>query len=156
MQKIPTEELRQKRVNERRAVKELNDAGRRLVWLREKLGLIQREIAEATGIPCSSYNDRESGVRTDYYEEHIVLAGYFNTLWQAKYSKNGGVYPSYQGHMVAKITPMFLQYGTDDIEKDHNLVIQEFKRKISEIERKHYEREQELKRQIEMFPSKSA
>lgn len=144
-----TAELRRKRVDERRAVKELNNIGKRLCWLRLKLGLTQKEISLATDIPNASYNGREAGVRTDYNEEYIVLATFFNVIWQSKYkSKN---YPLYEGSEVKKITPMWLQYGSDDTEKDHEMIITGFKEKILQIQKDHFEREQALKRQLTMF-----
>lgn len=155
--KQETKESRDKRIQERRAVKELNDTGRRLFWVRMKLKLMQREIAQATGIPQSSYNDRESGIRTDYYEEHIVLSAYLNTLWQQKYPN--GIYPSFEGHQVSKIDPMWLQYGKLDKDKDIDLINKEFQLKIAQMQKEAYEREQNLKRQLDLLdflPNRSA
>lgn len=147
-----TKEMRDKRVAERRCVKELNNIGKRLTWVREKLEITQREVSLATDIPASSYNDREAGVRTDYSEEYIVLSVFFNRLWQIKYS--GKHYPTYEGHLVEKITTLWLQFGADDLEKDHEAIIKNFKAKILQIQKEHFEREQELKRQLDMFEIK--
>lgn len=147
-----TRELRLKRINERRAVKELNNIGKRLCWIRTKLKLLQREISQATDIPTASYNDREAGVRTDYVEEYIVLSEYFDRLWQRKYCH--GSYPSYEGFEVKKITPMWLQFGTDDVERDVDFLKKQFSMMKVELEKQHYEREQNLRRQLDLFENK--
>ncbi len=42
--KEETYSLRQSRVHEKRTIKELNQTGKRLEWLRNKLGLTQKEV----------------------------------------------------------------------------------------------------------------
>lgn len=144
----PTTVLRQKRILERRAAKELNNIGKRLSWLREKLNLTQVEIAQATDIPKASYNDREAGRRTDYIEEYVVLSAFFDSLWQKKYKS---YHPMFDGNEVKKITPMWIQFGKDDMEKDHELIIKNFRAKMLELQNEAYQKEIELKRQLNMF-----
>lgn len=118
-------------------------------WIRIKLGLTQLEVSKETMIPYSSYNDREANVRTDNYEEMIVLAAYFNNLWQKKYSKLR--YPELNGEQVKAITPMLLMFGSDDVERDHELVKSRLLEKISEMRAQSDKKQAELDKQLEMF-----
>lgn len=104
-----TAKMRAEKFEERRQIKELNRTGDRLIWLRKTLRIKQKEISAATGIPMSSYNERESGVRTDYYEEQLALASFFDSEFQDKYK--GKQYPVYEGRVVYKITAMWLMFG---------------------------------------------
>lgn len=104
-----TAALRAEKTAERRQIKELNKPGDRLVWLRKQLRLTQKSVSIATGIPASTYNERELGVRSDYYEEQLVLSSFFDAEWQDRYM--GGRYPIYEGKTVTRITPMWLMFG---------------------------------------------
>lgn len=107
--KESTSKMRSEKFEERRQIKELNRTGDRLIWLRKTLRVKQKEISAATGIPLSSYNEREAGVRTDYYEEQLALSSFFDAEWQDRYS--GRRYPIYEGRTVTRITPMWLMFG---------------------------------------------
>lgn len=146
--KEQTRALRLMRVEERRTTKNLNQVGKRISWCREKLELLQREVSEATGIPISSYCGREAGIRTDFWEEMLVLAVYFDREWQAKFT---GGHPSFSGQEVKKITVSWLMFGSDEVAKDAELLIQEFKIRFAEIENDYWTREAEHKRQLDMF-----
>lgn len=143
-----TSALRKARFDEKRSAKELNQVGKRIAWCREKLELTQREVCEATGIPPSSYCGRESGIRTEFLEEYLVLAVYFDREWQGKFSCE---YPFFSGREVKKITPDWLMFGDDAASKNAELLIQEFRIKLKEIEYDHWSREAELKRQLSLF-----
>lgn len=147
---LQTRSARQKRIEERRAVKELNNIGKRLAWVRTKVNLTQKEVSIATGIPCSSYGDRENGVRSEFYEEFTVLASYLNSMWQEKYSQSG-LYPEYSGERLTKITQMFLMLGADDAEKSFERAKAELECKIFEIQRDSLKREEELRKQLDFF-----
>jgi transcriptional regulator with XRE-family HTH domain len=143
-----TRKLRLARVEEKRTVKQLNHVGKRITWCRETLEMTQRNVCEATGIPPSSYCGREGGIRTDFIEEFLVLAVFFDREWQRKFSSP---YPYFNGQEVRKITPSWLMYGSDELAKNAELLIQEFKIKLQEIEHEHWQREAEMKRQLSMF-----
>lgn len=146
----PTTRLaRLEKINNRRAVKEINNPGKRLIWIRVKLNLTQAEIAKETSIPYSSYSDRESGIRSDFYEEQLVIAAYLDRKWQAKYGKLR--YPEYEGQQVKSITPMWLMFGSDDVEKNHELVKARLMEKIAEMKADHERKQEELNRQLELF-----
>lgn len=146
--KKETLELRDRKAREKREVKELNNIGKRLEWLRDKLGLTKTDVAKATGIPETSYKNREFGVRTDYYEEYVVLARYFNNRWQEKYGDRP-MMPHYNGQSLRKITTMFLLFGRDEAEDEIDSIIRDFKQKLFKAQKEHYEKEEKLKRQIE-------
>jgi transcriptional regulator with XRE-family HTH domain len=143
-----TRELRRQRSEGRRAAKDLNNPGKRLVWIREKLELTQREICTATGIPTSSYCGREAGIRTDFIEEYLVLAVFFQREWAKKY-KN--YFPQFQNQEVKKVTVSWLMYGHDELDKNAEMIIEEFRLKIKDMERDHWEKETEMRKQLMMF-----
>lgn len=140
---------RLEKINERRIVKNLNNPGKRLLWVRTKLNLTQTEIAKETGIPCSSYFDRENGVRTEFFEEYLLLATYLDKRWQAKYGKLR--YPEYCGEMVKHISPMFIIYGTDDLERNYEAAKASLMEKVAEMKAESERKQAELDRQIELF-----
>lgn len=89
----------------------LNQTGSRLRWVRNCLELSQREIADVAGIPLSSYNGREAGVRSVNYDEFVVLSEYLNPKWISKFKDK---FPEYGHLIVDKINPMFLMFGYYD------------------------------------------
>ena len=146
---LQTRTARVGKINERRVAKELNNIGKRLIWLRSKLNITQKDVSEATEIPKSSYCDRESGVRTEYLEEYIVLALFFDGLWQSKYEKNGN-YPEYLGERLVKITQVFIMYGSDEAQKSFENEKSELKAKIFQLQRDNLKREEELRRKLDL------
>lgn len=96
------------RANNSRDTRLLNKIGERLYWIRTTLGISQNEVAKIAGIPLSSYNGRENGVRSINYEEFIVLENYFNDKWQNKFKKE---FPEYSGRRIDRITHSFIIYG---------------------------------------------
>jgi transcriptional regulator with XRE-family HTH domain len=146
--KAETRALRLARVEERRTTKELNQAGKRITWCREKLEMSQRFVCESTGIPPSSYCGREGGVRTDFWEELLVLAVFFDRAWQEKYS---AAYPSFNGQEIRKISVAWLMFGDDELTKNAEILIEEFKIRLKEIEHDHWSREAEMKRQLDIM-----
>ena len=146
----PTTRLaRLEKINERRIVKGLNNPGKRLAWIREKLKLTQMEIARGTGIPCSSYFDRENGVRTEFFEEYLLLATFLDKHWQSKYGKLR--YPEYCGEMVKQISPMFLIFGTDDVERNYEIAKASLMERIAEMKAENERKQAELDKQLELF-----
>jgi len=145
-----TKELRLKRMLEKKSVKEINNIGKRLAWCRIKLGLSKKDVALGTSIPESSYHGREEGLRTDYTEEYLVLAAFFNELWQKKYKT---AFPMYEGREVYQITPMWIQYGSDDALENAHQIISDLKRQNQELELRQIQQEMEHKRQLDMFRS---
>lgn len=143
-----TRALRQARVDEKRSAKELNNVGKRILWCRERLELTQRDVCEATGIPPSSYCGREGGIRTEFIEEFLVLAVFFTREWGKKF-KDG--YPSHCGQEITRITADWIMFGSDDLAKNAEVLIEEFKIRLREIEREHWNREAEMRRQLDMF-----
>lgn len=103
------EMLRRVKRCERKLVKELNNPGQRITWVRQQLELSQKEVALSTGIPTTSYNEREAGVRTDYYEEFIVLSRYFNDEWHKAFKT--GRFPKYEGKIISSITATWIIFG---------------------------------------------
>lgn len=143
-----TKALRLHKTQEKKQIKSLNDTGKRLAWIREKLELSQSEVCLATGIPKSSYCGRESGLRPELIEEFLVLAQFFNKLWQQRFN---GSYPHLEGEEVKKITTCFLMFGFDDIEANSQAIIEEYQIRLQEIESDYFNREAELLRQLDMF-----
>lgn len=143
-----TKILRDARVSEKKAVKELNQIGKRLEWVRAKLDLSQREVCLATQIPPSSYHGRECGVRPELIEEFLVLAMFYNKLWIKKYTSGA---PFYNGQEVKKISTEWLMFGHSDIEANAETIIQEYQIKIREMEEEFFNKERELLRQLDMF-----
>lgn len=146
--KEQTRLLRLARVEEKRAIKDLNQTGRRLEWVRLKLDLSQREVCEATGIPTSSYCGREGNIRAELVEEYLVLSTFFNKLWQSKYREG---YPFHNGSEVRKISVEWLLFGHNDVEENADLIIKEYQIKIREMEQEYFNKEAELLRQLDMF-----
>lgn len=99
-----------KRAINRRDLKNLNKFGERIKWVREQLGLMQSTVAKDLGIPTSSFNGRENGVRTINSDEYLSLADYFNDLW--KWEDNN--WPAFNGTKIKKITPQWLMWGIND------------------------------------------
>jgi transcriptional regulator with XRE-family HTH domain len=143
-----TKILRSARLSEKTAVKELNPIGKRLEWVRTRLELSQKAVCDASGIPRSSYCGREAGVRAVLVEEYLVLAAVFNSFWTKKF-KTG--FPLYNGEEVKKITFEWLISGRNDLDANAEALIEEYKIQLAEIERRFYEHEAELLRQLDMF-----
>jgi transcriptional regulator with XRE-family HTH domain len=146
--KAETRALRLARVEEKRTTKDLNRVGQRLVWVRERLDLDQADVCEGTGIPPSTYCGREGGIRTDFWEEMLVLAVYFDREWQRKFTDG---YPVLNGDEIKRVTVDWLMFGTSDLAKNAELLIEEFKIRLREIEYQHWEREAEMKRQLNLL-----
>lgn len=143
-----TKRLRNQRVQERRTAKELNNPGKRLEWARVKLELTQREVADAAGIPRSSYCYREAGSRTDFLEEYLALSVYLNQEWQKKFP---GEKPLYLGEQVKSISTEWLMFGRNAVEENAHIILEEYRAHIQELEREHWQNEAELKKQLRMF-----
>jgi len=86
----------------------LNNIGDRIKWAREALGLNCYEVATSVGIPPSNYNGRESGIRTYYPEEYMLISEFFNQKWQEKFTKQ---YPEYNGNPIKKIHVLWIMFG---------------------------------------------
>lgn len=143
-----TKILRQQRVEEKRQIKELNNTGARLLWVRNKLGLSQIEVSNATKIPPSSLCGREANIRPELVEEFLVLATFFNKCWKKKYS---GSYPLYNGEELKSISVEWLIFGHSDIEANAEVIIQEYQIRMKEMEEEFYMKEQELLRQLDLL-----
>lgn len=101
---------RLERSNETRQIKELNDIGKRIRWCREVLGLTLKTVAERTGIPLSTYANRETGIRTDIFEEYLAIAQVFNEEYQCQIYLLR-VLPQFESKPINKITTSFLMFG---------------------------------------------
>jgi transcriptional regulator with XRE-family HTH domain len=144
-----TKMLREARLQEKRSIKELNNIGKRLMWVREKLELTQREVCESTGLPASSYCGRECGIRPELAEEFVVLAMFFNKLWKAKFK--GPDYPQFNGQEIKKIGTEWLMFGHSDLEANAEAIIEEYQIKIRELEEEYFMKEAMLLKQLDMF-----
>lgn len=151
--KEQTRLLRNQRVEEKRQVKELNNPGKRLGWVREKLELSFKEVSLGTGVPISSLHGREVGLRPELIEEFLVLSNFFNKAWKHKYKDS---YPFYCGSEVKKISTQWLMFGHDDVEANSEVIIQEYKIKLKELEEDYWYKEQELRRQLSLFAEDEA
>ena len=141
--------LRKKRSETKKIVRELNNIGKRLVWCREKLGLTQRDVVQATEIPGSSYNGREAGVMAIHPEEYLLLSLYFTKKWKVKYIY--GTFPKHEGTELKNITINWLLFGYDEAEENSQAIIDEYKIEIAYRERECIDNELNAKRQLEMF-----
>ena len=83
-----TKLLRQTRVEEKRAIKDLNQTGKRMTWIRAKLELSQRQVCLDNEFPPSSFCGWECGVRPELHETFWALARYYNTKWNEKFNDN--------------------------------------------------------------------
>lgn len=144
-----TKMLREARLQEKRSVKELNNIGRRLEWVRAKLEINQRQVCEGTGIPASSYCGREAGIRPELAEEFVVLAMFFNKLWRMKFT--GPDYPFYNGQEIKKIGTEWLMFGHSDLEANAEAIIEEYRLELRQLEEAYFLKEAELLRQLDMF-----
>ena len=125
---------------------ELNNVGTRITWVRGKLGLNVTETALCIDVPLSTYIQRESGVRTAYYEEFIIMSEFFDARWQLKYE--AAPIPYYKDVLVKKITPMFLMYGQDNYSQEFDAMVEEFEEYITTLEMEHLKRELRLKKKL--------
>lgn len=89
-------------------LRELNDIGSRIKWVRESLNIKRSEVVAETMIPMTNFVGRENGIRTHYVEEYLSLAEYFAPKWKSKFTIN---YPLFNGVEITKITPMWLIFG---------------------------------------------
>jgi transcriptional regulator with XRE-family HTH domain len=146
--KEQTHALRLARVEEKRAVKDLNKLGKRLEWVRTKLELTQRQVCDSTGIPYSSYCGREAGIRPELIEEFLTLSVFYNQLWKKKYTEG---FPRFNGEEIQKISVEWLMFGYVDIESNAEEILDEYKLTIRKMEQDRLESVQESLRQIDMF-----
>ncbi len=89
-------------------LRDLNKVGNRIKWCRVQLGLMQKDVCTATGIPKSTYIGRENGVRSTFPEEFLVLAIFFNDKWQDRFKKG---YPEFEGHKIKQIDVVWILFG---------------------------------------------
>jgi hypothetical protein len=143
-----TKQLRLARTEEKRTVKDLNQIGKRIEWVRLKLELTQVDVCEGTGIPKSSYCGREANVRAELIEEYFVLAKFFNDLWVKKFTDSK---PSFNGTEVKKISFEWIVVGYSDIEASTDLIINDYQINMRNMENEFFDREADLVRQINMF-----
>lgn len=89
--------------------------GKRLVYLRQKLKLSQKDVSDATGIPQTTYRNMEYGVTTYQYKYFLDLCTYFDKLWQEKFRemRNYPINPEIHGQQIEEITVNWLLYGAD-------------------------------------------
>ena len=83
-------------------MREFNDVGKRISWCRKQLRLTQREVVEGTGIAAANYAGRESGVRSIYHEEYLVLSRFFNEKW---------IPQTYEGTEILSVKVIWLLFG---------------------------------------------
>lgn len=146
--KDQTKLLRQARVDEKRQIKDLNQIGKRLQWIREKLDLSQRTVCIDNDIPPSTYCGLEGGIRAELVEVYLVLANYFNILWKDRFA---GSFPLYNGCEIKKITFEWILFGHNDSESNAEVIIQEYQIKLRDMEQEYFNKEAELLKQLDMF-----
>lgn len=115
--KLPEVFMRQETLDKRlqryckkKAVIDGNNYGKRIKWVREKLGLTVTEIAKQTEIPRTTVADWEAGVRTLFYEEIFILATFFEKLWRLKFKESA---QSFEGSLIKTISTNFIFFGSD-------------------------------------------
>ena len=116
----------------------------RLTFLRNRLGLRQKDVSLKTEIPLSSYRNLESGAKTCNYEYILKLSMFFNLLWVEKYGKFRD-YPRLNDLKVEEITTNWLMFGRDPILDRTNKFIQDFTRDYRFREQMNTEEIKELK-----------
>lgn len=89
-------------------LRNLNRTGDRIRWCRTQLGLKQSEVCNHTGIPRSTYQARENGVRSTFIEEILVLADFFNSRWGKKFGAN---YPEFEKNKISHIVTSWILFG---------------------------------------------
>lgn len=151
--KKQTKILREAKYHERKEIKELNRIGKRLEWARTKLELTQLQVCEATGIPPSSYCGREAGIRAVMAEEYLVLSVFFDRLWKSKYREG---FPYYQGEEVSTISVQWLLFGHHDIAENAEAIINDYKIRMKDAEEEIFRREEEARKQLDMFKESEA
>ncbi|MGB1290505.1 MAG: hypothetical protein ACPG5Z_00135 [Pseudoalteromonas sp.] len=153
--KDETVEKRRQRTLWRKAVKEENNIGKRIVWAAEKLDISFHKISEETGIPNSTLNDRTSGRRTDLPEEMRLLAYYFNELWKLKFHNGRFGYPVFEGEEISAITRDFLDFGHED--KNLKQLKQDYEKidKINQMLQRDLAIERQANRQLTLFKMES-
>ena len=112
--------------------------GARLKWIRKKLGMTQIGVSRGAGIPNTNLHDREEGMRTDQYEEILILARFLDRKWQNSFKKNRS-YPEYDKKQVTEISAHWLFYGKIDEHLEQarrllNIAYEDFKAKLLNLE----------------------
>ena len=106
--------------------------GDRLAFLRKKLNLTFKDVADNTGIPLTTCKNIEYGVRCITYVNYEILANYLNRAWQVKFA--GTNYPTYKNKKIKEITFPWILLGQDR-------TLSEIEFLLNEIENGYYERE---------------
>jgi len=139
------------RAQVRKALSEANPMHKRLQWVREKLKLKLIDVSQGTNIPMGCYSDRENGRRTAFYEEVLVLAVFFNKIWQEK-KLLWNILPQFDNAEIDAITVMWLMFGKEDPKlSETKILLDSIKEKYKELEIKNLEERLELQRQLSIF-----
>lgn len=137
---LPTKKKRELRHNFKKAVFENNMMAKRLVWVRETLGLRAVDVYSKINMPSATFCDREAGARTYHYEEIKVLADFYNELWQEKFLLKGN-FPKYEGREISQVTIPWVMFGEDR-------VYDQMQKTIETLAQNHRDRERELSQKI--------
>jgi len=146
----PNPDNRKKRSELKKFVNEQNSMGSRLIWIRDKLKLKLTDVCKSTGIPYASFSDRESGVRTCFYEELLCLAKYYDSLWQGKYAKFNS-YPVYRDDEIRDLSFTWLCLGYDENKYLYEELARIMAENYEQIERSLIAENMNLKKQVNMF-----
>lgn len=134
----------------RKTISEVNPVGARIRFVRESLGLSSTEVCNATNIPAGCYSNRENGTRTTFYEEILVLAIYFDHLWQRRYAHQKH-FPKFQDVPVDRVTPMWLFFGRDPNLEEAKEIMSNIQEDYRRREIEYLERQLDLEAQLDMF-----
>ena len=88
------------------------------------------DVVEATGIPCTTYNDIEHNRSFPSSYNLMKLAIFFNRLWSEKFSKSSN-YPMIDGIRIKYITVSVFLCGKDplidELDEEVRLIEEEFR-----------------------------
>lgn len=96
------------------------EVGKRLIWIRENLGLKASDVYRFLKIPKSTFHDRESGLETSNIFDLLKILEFYNERWQEKYLEK---YPLFEGKVVTSINLNFIYNLVDKREEEFNTII---------------------------------
>lgn len=121
-----------------------NRVGKRLTWVREKLGVTAKEAAFATEIPQATLCGWEYDVRSGFYEGYWLLANFYNELWQEKFKDSPQTFESVE---IDEITVSFLMFGVDQSAERIKEMARQYNKELLQKEMELLE----MKNQLELF-----
>ena len=94
----------------KKEIREFNNIGKRLIFVKDKLGLTYKQISELCNIPLTNIKQLSVNGRWQNEIDYLYLSINLDAQWFNKYN---GEYPSYKGKTLSKISVNWIQFGCD-------------------------------------------